>query len=389
MLAGFAIALPLSITAAETLLFLLLTWWLVRIRRRWRAVEADPLWWPVAVFVLAAGASVLWSVRPEATAQRMHRLLIPLAIFAVGAVISEGGRARASSRARAVAGWFVLSCCARGVYDIFRVSRAVSGGADLYTLGNMRDPQMYMAALGMVLAVAPMTGWRGWRPFLACAGGVLALGILLHFKRGVWASVFIAAGWLGLRTHRWRMILALIVMVGVTLAIPTIRGRLLQLADVQLESAGGRRALWQDVAPVLLKQYPWGMGWCAVTHEDLAAHTPYLQPNLNHLHNNLLQIALETGWLGLGGWLVWMGVACVSLYRLSASDGDACDQGVALGVWVGFTGLLLNGMVEYNFGDTEVLMLYTLLLGLASGLGVRSSEFGVGSSELGVRSCEL
>jgi O-antigen ligase len=366
-LIGFAIALPVSISIAEAFLFLMLAWWLAGLRRRWKSALAEPMWWPVVAFAAAAAATVLWSVRPEATLHRMHRLLIPFAIFAVADIIGAD-RPSGAARARATAGWFVVACCARAVYDIVRVSRGVSSGAELFSLGTMRDPQMYLVAMAWVLAVAPMPGWRRWRPFLACAGGLLGMGLLLHWKRGVWAAIVVAAAWLGIRTRRWRMLLAIGALVVAALLLPAIRGRLVQLEDLRQAAAGGRRALWQDAAPALLPQYPMGMGWCAVTHDDLAAHTPYLQPGLNHLHNNLLQITLETGWLGLACWLVWMGSAWILLYRLSRGNREDEIHAPALGLWTAFTGLLLNGMVEYNFGDTEILMLFCLLIGLASGL---------------------
>ena len=40
-------------------------------------------------------------------------------------------------------------------------------------------------------------------------------------------------------------------------------------------------------------------------------------------------------------------------------------KGVVLGSLAGYTGFLVNGLFEWNFGDSEVIMLVWLLTGLA------------------------
>lgn len=374
LLIGLAASLPLSISLAEGFVFLSLGWWVVRYRTRCRkTIRSDPLGWPVLAFVCAAGLTVLWSVRPADSLHRMHRLLIPFVIFAVADFLREspdGGPGRAIE----VAGWFVAACAARAVYDFFRVSHGVSGGAEFALLGTMRDPQMYMAALALVLAAASGPAGRRWRPFLVVAGAFLGGGLLVHGKRGVWISTVLAVTWMGVRVRRWWVLALVAGVVTMALATPQVRHRIDQLDDVRLESTGARMALWRNVAPPLLRQYPQGMGWCAVEHEDLAAHTPYLQPKLNHLHNNLLQVVLETGWLGLLCWLIWMGKGWWGLYRLGGRGVEGGGGALGVGLWTAFTGLLLNGLVEYNFGDTEVLILLCLLMGLSSGMRPASPD---------------
>jgi hypothetical protein len=92
------------------------------------------------------------------------------------------------------------------------------------------------------------------------------------------------------------------------------------LTDEWSNRQGGRYVLWMDVAPVLLKQYPQGMGLKATRHEDLTRISPRVQPNLDHLHNNVIQVRLELGWAGLLAWLWWMATAFfVMLFSISSS----------------------------------------------------------------------
>ena len=110
------------------------------------------------------------------------------------------------------------------------------------------------------------------------------------------------------------------------------------------------------------------MGWKSVRHEDFVAVTDQVEPRLNHLHNNLLQIRLELGWFGLIAWTLWMGAVGWQLYRAARARGaGTCGDGtLALGLLGAFTGLMINGLVEYNFGDSEVFLLMLFLIGLSA-----------------------
>ena len=360
---AFAFVLPLSIAAESIALAGLAVWVVSGPRRAAREARRSPMVWPVLAFVALAATSWFWSVRPEATLQRMHRLLIPLAMFAIG-----GGSRGPGLPALRLAGAFAAGCALRGVYDAVRVPWAAARGADLFDAGNMRDPQMYLVALCLLLAFAGSPNARRPRRWLGAGIGLSGIGLLLHFKRGVWFAFLGAIAGMGIMTRRWRMLAAIGLAALCALAAPPVRHRLAKLEEVFQASTGGRLVLWRDAAPALLSQYPQGMGWCAVEHADLAAHTDYLQPKLNHLHNNLLQVALETGWAGLAAWLVWMAMLLRGLFRPCQRAAPGPRQALALGSFCGLTGLLLNGMVEYNFGDTEILLLFTLLGGIAVAL---------------------
>ena len=96
---------------------------------------------------------------------------------------------------------------------------------------------------------------------------------------------------------------------------------------------------------------------------------PKVEANRNHLHANWAQVLVETGWLGLGLYLVWMGKALadgIQWVRLTRA-GPSSERVVATSVLLVLGGLLLNGLVEYNFGDTELMFVYAVAMGLAGG----------------------
>src|SRR5262249_16449619 len=86
-----------------------------------------------------------------------------------------------------------------------------------------------------------------------------------------------------------------------------------------------------------------------------------------HLHSTPLQIAFDRGLPALLFWLwiiilFWRGAA---RSENAASDlSDTNRYGILLGVLGALTGFVASSLVNYNFGDAEVALLFWLLLGL-------------------------
>jgi O-antigen ligase len=83
-----------------------------------------------------------------------------------------------------------------------------------------------------------------------------------------------------------------------------------------------------------------------------------VNPTNPHLHNVPIQIAAERGIPALLAWLCFVGVAAVTLWRQMRAKVAPDVAGAGLAALVG---MLAAGLFEYNFGDSEFMM---LLLGL-------------------------
>ena len=79
-----------------------------------------------------------------------------------------------------------------------------------------------------------------------------------------------------------------------------------------------------------------------------------------HLHNDYLQIAAERGLPALALWL-WFVVSLVRDLWKRFNGGQRALAATALAT---ITALLTAGLFEYNFGDSEVLMLVLVLITL-------------------------
>ncbi|MEP6570024.1 MAG: O-antigen ligase family protein [Acidobacteriota bacterium] len=86
-----------------------------------------------------------------------------------------------------------------------------------------------------------------------------------------------------------------------------------------------------------------------------------------HMHSNLLQLGLERGLLALILWLAFLFIYARSLLRSlrSGTKRDWLERGILLGALGGLAGFFVSGLVHYNWGDSEVVMVFYMIMGLA------------------------
>jgi O-antigen ligase len=86
-----------------------------------------------------------------------------------------------------------------------------------------------------------------------------------------------------------------------------------------------------------------------------------------HMHSDVLQLALERGLPALVVWLGLLGFYARHLWRALRSSRQLhwLDKGILLGALGGLAGFLTSGLVHYNWGDSEVVMVFYLMMGLA------------------------
>jgi O-antigen ligase len=96
------------------------------------------------------------------------------------------------------------------------------------------------------------------------------------------------------------------------------------------------------------------------------------------MHSNLLQIALERGVPALIVWLILLGLYARMLWKLVRSSVDEFPRSFALGALGGLVGFFASGLVHYNWGDSEVVMVLYLIMGLS--LVIERLTFGVNRS---------
>lgn len=287
-------------------------------------------------------------------------------------------------RAGKVVWAFLAGCAVLGLKDLvwhpIRAWRAPAPDylTSLIDKGSMTDGQMLMLGLvaGVVFLMAPLK--EGRRPSFWLCGmlAAQAAGLLINFKRGSWFCAAILAGVVLLTQLKWRAWVVLVLLTVAFFALPPVQTRMGQLRREFDVEGGGRLTMWCRVVPYLIHAHPQGVGYGCLTNDMMRQADPKVERNRNHVHTNWGQVLVETGWLGFGLYLLWMGKALANGIRMVWATRTAAwkDRAVGVAALVLFIGLLLNGLVEYNFGDTELMFIYAIVIGLFdSGCGVMAT----------------
>lgn len=89
-----------------------------------------------------------------------------------------------------------------------------------------------------------------------------------------------------------------------------------------------------------------------------------------HMHSNPLQIALERGVPALLVWLLFLAIYARMLWRLSRSAEitEWQERGLVVGALGGLCGFFTSGLVHYNWGDSEVVMIFYCIVGMTLAL---------------------
>ena len=227
-------------------------------------------------------------------------------------------------------------------------------------------------ALGMLLSLRRRLSLKGLLLGLALAGFVVAL--MLTVTRASWAGLLASAFTAALvgasrRTLLWTAALALPLALAGLLVLQ--QKRQVGFIDTKEGSTSWRLLVWREGAQVLAsspRHLLVGVGMDSLKRRwrEWGMFDQGRQP-WGHLHSTPLQIAFERGLPALLVWAAWLFVYGRMLWRLArgGAGGDWVVRGLVLGALGGLVGFLAAGLVHYNFGDSEVVMVFYFIMGLS------------------------
>jgi len=277
-------------------------------------------------------------------------------------------------------------------------------------------------ALGLFICLPVKKNRVGALLLLALAGIIFAL--LLTVTRASWLAFLVSATAMLLLASSRRTI-----MIAFACAIPLVlagtlllqQKRHVGLIDQQDASTTWRETVWREGSQLLVSKPRHLL--IGVGMDSIKRHWRewglFDQGNipLGHMHSNLLQIALERGVPALIVWLVLLGIYARTLWQafrrlranesetagsglrnvssahaeslmnsraesvakvgLNSSDqqfvtfshwlgeSDWINRGIVLGALGGLVGFFTSGLVHYNWGDSEVAMIFYFIMGLS------------------------
>lgn len=200
---------------------------------------------------------------------------------------------------------------------------------------------------------------------------LLFAALIVNLKRGPWAAVCLEVLIISLLLSK-RLLILLIAAIGSLLIIFSPVSERIFSSENDFLISGGRKNMWL-IGMDLAEKYPFGIGL------DNADYIQVVDPSLpdshRHLHNNFLNITVETGTLGLIFYIWWMGgfilLGFLIWKHLKDKPGFVKEHMAvfALSASLAILGWQAAGLVEYNFGDGEVRLIGFFLMGILLSLG--------------------
>jgi O-antigen ligase len=204
------------------------------------------------------------------------------------------------------------------------------------------------------------------------AVSIVGASIVLSNTRGVWLGAVAGFALAALALPRRVFVAVLIPMIVVVLAAsPFIYRRVSMSLDKGL-ATNYSRMVYLTVGERMIRDHPlFGVGPERVDDEF---PNYYTGTDLNtfyygHLHNNILQIGAERGLICLAAFLWFLVELYRSLMRF-LKNMEENSRWVVFGSVAALTGFIVSGMTEYNFGDSEVLVLLLFLVTIPFGLAI-------------------
>jgi O-antigen ligase len=221
-------------------------------------------------------------------------------------------------------------------------------------------------------AAVPAVGILGQRWIAALS--IVGVGIILSFTRSVWIGA--AAGFSSIALTMPRRLLV-IVLIPVVLAAGVASGLIYHRISMSMEPGfkpDTGRVLLLKAGVQMIHDHPlFGVGPERVHTEfpGYAVGVDLTNLYYGHLENNYMQIAAERGLLCFAAFLWLILELYAGLWRLLKSM-DETIRMASLSALAALTGFLVAGLFSYDFGDSEVLMLFLFLVSIPFGLSASS-----------------
>ena len=356
-LLGFAAALQVSIAAADILLAIAALLWIGLLVKNRERIEVPGMFWPLAAYAVATLVASVFSVDPNVSLvdskQLVLLVIVPLAyrlfrgtraLLAVDVIITIG----ALSAAFGIIQYLILS------YD--NLGRRPQGTLGLYmTYSGL----LMLVACAAVSRVMFAQHHRAWAALVLPA---LVLALAFTFTRSAWVGACVGIGVLFL-LRDFRLIGLLPIAFGafLILAPATLTARLYSTFSLTDPSNVDRVAMMKSGWRIVQKDPLTGVGPDMViqVYPHYRDRTAINQLN-PHLHNVPLQIAAERGIPALLVWIWFIATLVRDFFRQRrASYPSLSNTGLAV-----IGAMLAAGLFEYNFGDSEFLMLFLVLVTL-------------------------
>jgi len=379
LLLGFVAALQISIALAHALLAAMLVAWVVlRVRERTRP-SAPAFFTALLAYAALTLVSSAFSVDPAASFVDSKQLVL----FAIVPAVYDIAR---GPRAAMAVDVIITVGAASAVFGIIQYGVLHYDNLGQRPQGTLTHYMTYSGVLMLVIGAAAARLVFGARDRLwpALVMPALVVALSLTFTRNAWIGACVAVGLLFvLKDFRLTALLPVVLAALFVAAPEGLTSRLTSTFNAQ-DPANQDRFAMIEVGALTVRDHPLtGVGPNMVPRVYGQYRPDYAVNQTNpHLHNVPLQIAAERGLPALAVWFWFIGATSVALFRLFRQAGPRTRTGqpapvpgrvatrpdlepvLASSALAAVAAMLAAGLFEYNFGDSEFLMLFLVLITL-------------------------
>jgi O-antigen ligase len=210
-----------------------------------------------------------------------------------------------------------------------------------------------------------------------CAPIVLGLALVFSYARSAWLGAvmgILAFGLLKGGKFALLMMLGICVLALLIYVIePTSWDRVREINLSKDKPESTRIRLWQTSVAMIKKSPIWGVGlggW-GVLFDQYKVEGVYAATC--HPHNDYLNVAVNTGLLGLLAYLsIWAAFLYSTVRSLREGTGSRLSRSVQMGAVAAIVAFLFAGLLQCYYTDAEVNMLMMFILGLATVINLKA-----------------
>jgi putative inorganic carbon (HCO3(-)) transporter len=369
-----AAAVLVSIAGSETLLAVAFVAWLVH---RPKTILWPTYIVPLCAFMVTTVLALAMSPQPEVGMSAVRKFVL----FTMGLLAAN--LVKTPARSRTAIATLLAVATATSVYALVQFGAAYIRFLSTQSLAD--DPTVLARITGfmghwMTFSGEQLLVWCAAVPAVLTLGrrwlvplGIVGTTLILSFTRSVWIGA--VAGFVVLAVLMPRKVL---VSVAIPIAIVGVIASGLIYHRVSLSFQGqqfgpdsGRFELFLGGAS-MIKDHPlFGVGPERI-HTEFpryyrGADLTHANFYYGHLENNVLQLAAERGLLCLAAflWLIFQLYADL-LGMLKTVTDDS--RWVVLSALAALTSFIVAGFFAYNFGDSEVLLLFLFIVSIPYGV---------------------
>lgn len=206
-----------------------------------------------------------------------------------------------------------------------------------------------------------------WKWIIGISLSVCCVALLFNGTRGAWLAIATVISLLLLyyliqKEKMAVFILCGLLIVGVGLSqYQPFTNRVASITDTKNQSNAERFLIWNS-ALHMFEDHPVlgvGLGQYKDNYQKKYISPEAKEPKLEHAHNNFMQMLAESGIVGFGGFVILIsGLIGYSFKRFFKNKNP-----YALMMCASTLALVLQGLTEYNFGNSAVMKCFWLLQG--------------------------